>query len=147
MWVHGPPSVPRRTYSPQCRGLIPWCIRLDGHLKRSCPDPIKRTRNPMTTPVENMGVDHGRLYVLVTEELLDSPDVMPSLKQVGGEGVAEGVRRDRLGEVCPPCGHPDGLLDALRVEVVPSDHAAAGIRGQLLRWEDILPVPAPSRPG
>ncbi len=109
------PGLVKFGITPPSRGLIPWWFRLDGHLKRSCPDPVERTRYPMATPVENMGVDHGRLDVLVTEKLLDRPDVMPSLKQVGGEGVAEGVRCDRLGEVCSPCGYLDGLLDAFRV--------------------------------
>ena len=86
----------------------------------------------MATPVENMGVDHGRLDILVSEQLLDRPNVMPGLKQVRREGVAEGVGGDGLGEVRPPCGHLDGLLDTLWMEVVPPNHSTAGVSGQQL---------------
>jgi hypothetical protein len=50
------------------------------------------------TTVEHVGVDHGGLDILVTEELLDSPDIVTILKQMGGEAVAEGVGSYRLGD-------------------------------------------------
>ena len=36
-------------------------------------------------PIEDVGVDHCRLDVLVAEELLDSANVVASQEQMGGE--------------------------------------------------------------
>ncbi len=33
--------------------------------------------------MQDMGVDHGRFDVLVTEELLEGPDIVAIVKQVG----------------------------------------------------------------
>jgi len=38
-----------------------------------------------------VGVDRGCLDVIVAEELLDRPDVVAVLQQMGGEAMAEGV--------------------------------------------------------
>ena len=43
---------------------------------------------PQTAPVEHVGVDHGRLDVFLTEQLLNRPDIISVLQEVGGEGVA-----------------------------------------------------------
>ena len=41
-----------------------------------------------------MGVDHGRAYINVTQQLLHGADVNAGLEQVCGEGVAQGVESD-----------------------------------------------------
>ncbi len=40
-----------------------------------------------------MGVDHRGFDILVSQQILNSADILAVLKQVGGEGVAEGVMR------------------------------------------------------
>ena len=37
--------------------------------------------------VEDAGVNHGRFHVLVTQELLDRPNIIAVLNQMGGERV------------------------------------------------------------
>lgn len=44
--------------------------------------------------LENVGVDHGRLHVLVAQKLLDGSDVVSVGQQVGCEGMAQGVGSD-----------------------------------------------------
>ena len=44
--------------------------------------------------IEDMRVDHGRRDLLVPEELLDGPNVIPCYEQVGGEAVAQRVWTD-----------------------------------------------------
>jgi hypothetical protein len=44
-----------------------------------------------------MGVHHDGLDVFMTEELLNGPDVIPVLQEVGREGMAEGVAGGMLG--------------------------------------------------
>ena len=55
------------------------------HLARS--EPINRTANTRRTAVENVGIDHRCLDVAMTQKLLDRSDVVPTLKQMGGEGI------------------------------------------------------------
>jgi len=45
-----------------------------------------------------MGIDLGGLDVAVAEELLDGPDIVAVLEQVGGEGVPEGMAAYSLGD-------------------------------------------------
>jgi len=47
--------------------------------------------NATPTPIQDMGVNHGRADVLVAEELLEGPDAMPILEQVSGEGMLQRV--------------------------------------------------------
>jgi hypothetical protein len=43
-----------------------------------------------------VGVNHGSFDVFVTDEFLDGADVVTVLEEVGGKGVAEGMRGDRF---------------------------------------------------
>ena len=43
-----------------------------------------------TAPVQDMGVDHRRAHVLVAQQLLDRPNIIPIFQQVGRKGVAKG---------------------------------------------------------
>ena len=52
---------------------------------------VNRAAYTQAPAVRNVGVDHGRLDVLVPEELLHGADVVPGLEEVRGEGVAEAV--------------------------------------------------------
>ena len=47
--------------------------------------------------LEHVGVDLGGGDARVAEQGLDHPEVGAVRQQVGGEGVAQGVRRDRAG--------------------------------------------------
>jgi len=40
-----------------------------------------------------MGVDHGRLNIRMPEKLLDGPDIIACLDQVGSKGVPQRVDR------------------------------------------------------
>ena len=52
---------------------------------------VNGTTDPTRSAVQNMGVDHGRLHVVMAQEFLDSTDVVAVFEQMGGEGVPEGV--------------------------------------------------------
>ena len=41
--------------------------------------------------LDDVGVDHSRVDVLVTEQGLDRPQVSPALQEVRGEAVAQGM--------------------------------------------------------
>ena len=57
---------------------------------------VQRAADGHSTSVEDVEVDHRGLDVLVAEQLLHCADVVAVLKQMGGEAVAQGVRRDAL---------------------------------------------------
>ena len=44
--------------------------------------------------LQHMCIDHGGLDIFMAEEFLHGADIVSILKQVGGEGVAEGVATD-----------------------------------------------------
>ena len=62
------------------------------------------------TALEDVRIDHGGFDVLVAEQLLHCTNIVPVLEQVGGEGVAEGVGADRLGNGGFPRGPLHGSL-------------------------------------
>jgi len=52
---------------------------------------VERTAHPKPGFVQDMCINHGGRNVLVAEQLLDCPDVLPVFKQMGGEAVTKGV--------------------------------------------------------
>jgi hypothetical protein len=89
--------------------------------------------------VEHVGVDHGGLDVSVSEEVLDSADVVAVLQKVSGEGMAEGVAADAFGDVCAAGGEVDGLLEGAAAGVMAAADAGARVGGDVTRGEDELP--------
>ncbi len=73
-------------------------------------DPIRGASDRTRAPVEDMRVDHGRTDVVVAQELLDRPDVMAIVQQVGGEGVTQGVAAHALGDASAEGSGPDRAL-------------------------------------
>jgi hypothetical protein len=60
-------------------------------IKSSCSisNSIDRAANSLSTPIQNMGIYHGRFYILVAKQLLDGPDVITVLKQMVGVRMME----------------------------------------------------------
>ena len=88
-----------------------------------------------------MRVDHRGTDITVAEELLDSPDVVVVLEQVGGEEVPEGVARGELGnaggaDCILHCALENGLVEMVAAPL-PGDaiHIESGGR------KDPLPRP------
>lgn len=52
--------------------------------RRPCLDLVQRAHDPASAPVEDVGVDHRRLHVLVSQQFLDRPDVVAVLEEVVG---------------------------------------------------------------
>lgn len=69
----------------------------------------------------DLGGGHGR----VSQQLLNHPDVRPTLQEVGGEGMAQRVWRDIFGDIRLLGG---GLKDGPRT--LPADPATPGVEEQ-----------------
>jgi hypothetical protein len=57
---------------------------------------VKRTLDPSHTSVQDMGINHCRADVVVSEKFLDRPDIISVLKQVCCKGVAQSVAPGRF---------------------------------------------------
>jgi hypothetical protein len=97
----------------------------------------------MATAIEDVGVDHGGFDVFVSEQFLDGADVVTVLEQVGGEGVAEGVATDALGDFGVAGSLFDSFLQATFVEVVTDNFATARIFAAGAGGKSVLPNPLP----
>lgn len=62
------------------------------HEGRGGQDAVRGAAHRAAPPVQDMGVDHRGAHILVAQELLDGPDVVAILEEVGGKGVSERVR-------------------------------------------------------
>src|SRR6266496_6567860 len=51
---------------------------------------------PASGPVQNVGIDHRRFQILVPEQLLDRPDIISLVQQVGGKAVPKCVTAHRF---------------------------------------------------
>ncbi len=89
--------------------------------------------------MEDVGVDHRRPHVLVPQQFLNGPDVVPGLEQMGGKGVPQSMRGHALGDTRFPGRLLDGPLQTGRVNVMAVDRTAAGVHRTLGRREKILP--------
>src|SRR5688572_8969899 len=94
--------------------------------------------------VEHVGVDHRRGDVAVAEELLDGPNVVAALEQVGGEGVTERVRTGTLAEARTQGSLLHRALDDRFVEVMAAPLTARELDVHPRRRKDALPRPLSS---
>jgi hypothetical protein len=74
-----------------------------------------------------MGVVHGGFDIFVPEQFLNSANVVTCFKQVGSEGMAEGVRRDTLVYFGEAGGVFDGFLQVGFVKMVALRGTAARV--------------------
>jgi len=91
-------------------------------------------------PVEDVGVNHRCGYVAVAQELLDGPDVVTCLEEVGGESVPERVAGGGFEEVCGLAGGAERTLKHCFVKVMAPELAVGGTVVASCR-EDPLPRP------
>jgi lambda repressor-like predicted transcriptional regulator len=86
---------------------------------------VQRAADASSTHFQHMRVDHGGGHAAVTEQLLHRADVIASLQQVRGKGMAQRMRRGRLGDACALHGALEGPLKGLVVQMMAAHHAAA----------------------
>lgn len=77
-------------------------------------------RHPAGAAIQHMGIDHPRLHVTVTQQLLNGSNVMATLQEVGGKRMPKCVTTGLLADSCAQHGSFHGLLDQGWVDVVPA---------------------------
>ena len=74
-----------------------------------------------------MCVYHGCCNIFMTEQLLDGPDIVASLKQVGRETMSKSMDIDGFMEADEACRGPNGALQNSLADMVTSLLAGSGI--------------------
>ena len=92
-----------------------------------------------------MGVDHGRLHIAVTQQLLNRANVGALLQQVCGERMAEAVAGGWLADPRRPHSSTHGPLHKARIQVVSPLQSLVGIPPAAALGEQPLPGPFPCR--
>lgn len=104
---------------------------------------IERAAHPAPAFVQHMGIDHRRFHILVSQQLLDRPNVIAIFQQVGSETMAQRMARDAVGEGQALGRASHCSLKTTFIQVMATESPAAGIGGRLLGGEDIRPAPFP----
>ena len=78
--------------------------------------PVGRASDASGAAVKHVRVDHCCADVPVAEQLLDGANAVPVLREVGGEGVAQRVRRGAFRDANAAHGILDGALEDGLVE-------------------------------
>lgn len=115
----------------------------NGDRRRRClSQDVHRTSNAPPASVEHVGINHRGTHIPVPQQLLDRPDVVSVLEQVGGERVTECVAGDTLFDVGQRRRFFDCTLKDGFVQVVPTPNSGFGIRIVPMRGK--YPLPSPS---
>jgi hypothetical protein len=88
-----------------------------------------------------MGITHRRFDIFVAEKFLDGADVVAVLAQMRGEGMAEGVATDALGDVAGANGLVEGFLDSTGMEWVTIGKIMPIVFFKVDSGENTLPAP------
>jgi hypothetical protein len=102
---------------------------------------VKRAADVEHRSIADVGVNHCRGNVLVSEQLLHRADVVAALQQVCGKAVPEGVAAGGLGNTGGSDGVFHGVLQVFLRHMVPALFAAAWIERELISRKGILPDP------
>jgi hypothetical protein len=79
--------------------------------------------------VKDVSVDHGCGQIAVSEQLLNGADVDAPLEQVGGEGMAKGMRADVLREAGTANSYFDGFIDDAGINVMAASYTRTRVYG------------------
>ena len=91
---------------------------------------IKRALHTQHVPGGHVGVYHGCLEVLVAEQFLDGPYVIPLFEEMGRKAVPQGVNGNLLGYTCLGRRNLEGSLQRCRMHVVTPDSKAHRVNRQ-----------------
>ena len=61
----------------------------------------QRAGHSLSALLKDMGIDHRRSQIAVSEKLLDGPDVRAALQKMCGEGMPKRVGTDFFGQARP----------------------------------------------
>ena len=115
-----------RTFAAQF--TTPWresCVTRSTPCSRS----IEGAADSQATPVDDVGVDHGRFDILVAQKLLYCSDIVVGFQEVGRRTMTQGVGADGLDDPRQAGSLFDRFLQAALVQVMAACDAGTRILG------------------
>ena len=101
---------------------------------------IYRADHSSPTSIQDVGVDHRRGYVGVTQEFLHRTNVVTAFEQMRRERVTQRVSGDSLANAGSERSAPHSALNAGLMNVMPANLPGPRIDRQLSRWKQVLPT-------
>lgn len=87
---------------------------------------IKRTGHPLSALLHHVRIDHGRGHIVVSEQVLDCPDIRPTLQKMSSKTVSKRVAGNVFGNPASRYGRLNRLLHRSLVQVVPPHEIVEG---------------------
>src|SRR3989304_7358028 len=91
---------------------------------------IQRTLDSQSPALEDMSVYHGGFHVFVSEQFLDSANVIAVFEEMSGKGMAKSMRGGELVDFCGASGLFDSPLKGCLVQMVAVVGGSAGGAGE-----------------
>ena len=79
---------------------------------------VQRAGHSLSALLKDVGIDHRRSQIAVSEKLLDGPDVRAALQKMCREGMPKRVGADVFGQAGSPHARFDSLVDDAGINVV-----------------------------
>jgi hypothetical protein len=79
---------------------------------------IEGTPHPSAASGQNMGVNHSRSYILMTQQFLHGANVVAILQKMGSKAMAEGMATDSFGNLGLVHCSLESFLDGAFVEMM-----------------------------
>ncbi len=102
---------------------------------------VEWAANGFRATIQDMGIDHGGLHILVPEQCLHGPNIIPGFEQVRGKRMAEGMAGDMFINTGQACSGSHRFLQTAFIQVMAALDTSARVHGEAFGWEHILPGP------
>ena len=108
--------------SPPSTGFRRWrgnsVGQPDPRISPSHAQVVQRAGHSLSALLKDVGIDHRRSQIAVSEKLLDGPDVRAALQKMCREGMPKRVGADVFGQAGSPHARFDSLVDDAGINVV-----------------------------
>jgi hypothetical protein len=98
---------------------------------------IERALRGVCHVSHHVRVNHRRLHILVTQQLLNFPDIDSTHQQMRRETVAEGMHRRMLGNTGTPYGISNSFLNHIGTDMMATDFVGARIDGEIVGRKNV----------
>jgi len=93
---------------------------------------IEGTARGQPASIEDVGIDHRGLHVLMPQQFLHRPDVITMREQMRGNAVPNGVAADAFGQPRRTTGQTNGQLPSTLTGVMPADAPGSRVSRSLV---------------
>src|SRR4030095_11132121 len=106
---------------------------------------VEWAANGFRTTIQDMGIDHGGLHVLMPEQFLHGPNIVAGFQQLRSERVPKGMAGDVFGDPGQAGRGAYRFLQTAFIQVMAALGARAGGYRAAFVWEHIFSAPLTRR--